>query len=229
MGTLANSLFQSLLGWIRALSAQIWMTFTSPDSSTLLSWIGEHWKGLTVALCAAGLILDLVIYLFRWQPYRAWRSFFRRLRASRGGESDGEEEMPEEEVSEALLSPAVASMRMSSGPRSGFGESEPGEELPEAIPEVQPEAEAEKPEEPEEPLEKTPEEEAMAGTTAVFAQAILPRRRRRVTRLFAEGDENEIATPDQLIDQYTAYHRPVYPRSWHAEEADPEEEPGRNS
>ena len=226
MGTLANSLFQSLLGWIRALSAQIWMTFTSPDSSTLLSWIGEHWKGLTVALCAAGLILDLVIYLFRWQPYRAWRSFFRRLRASRDGESDGDEEVPGEEVSEALLSPAVASMRMNSGPRSGFGEPEAVEESPEEIPEAQPEAEAE---EPEDLSEKTPEEEAMAGTTAVFAQAILPRRRRRVTRLFAEGDEKEIATPDQLIDQYTAYHRPVYPRSWHAEEADPEEEPGRSS
>ena len=70
MGTLANSLFRALLGWIRTLSAEIWNTFSSPEGTTLLSWLGAHWKGLAVLMCLAGLAVDLIVYLFRWQPYR---------------------------------------------------------------------------------------------------------------------------------------------------------------
>ena len=82
MGTLANSLFLALLGWIRTLSAEIWNTLFSPGRTTLLSWLGEHWKGLALALCAAGLTVDLIVYLFRWQPYRVWMSRRRGKRES---------------------------------------------------------------------------------------------------------------------------------------------------
>jgi hypothetical protein len=30
-------------------------------------------------ICGAGLLIDLVVHLFRWRPYRVWLSFFRRL------------------------------------------------------------------------------------------------------------------------------------------------------
>ena len=89
MGTLANSLFRALLGWIRTLSAEIWNTFSSPEGTTLLSWLGAHWKGLAVLMCLAGLAVDLVVYLFRWQPYRVWQSR-RRRRLEENNVSAGE-------------------------------------------------------------------------------------------------------------------------------------------
>lgn len=89
MGTLANSLFRALLGWIRTLSAEIWNTFSSPEGTTLLSWLGAHWKGLAVLMCLAGLAVDLIVYLFRWQPYRVWQSR-RRRRLEENNVSAGE-------------------------------------------------------------------------------------------------------------------------------------------
>ena len=74
MGTLANSVFQALMGWIRAVALEIWNTFSSPEGTTLMGWVGAHWKGLAFGMCVLGLTVDLIVYLFRWQPYRVWRS-----------------------------------------------------------------------------------------------------------------------------------------------------------
>ena len=104
MGTLANSLFQILLGWTRTLSAEIWNTFSSPDGTTLLSWLGEHWKGLALLMCAAGLAVDLIVYLFRWQPYRVWRSRHRGSREDDDENADTEE-MPFEPGTEEIPEP----------------------------------------------------------------------------------------------------------------------------
>lgn len=98
MGTLANSLFQALMGWVRMLSAEIWNTVFSPDRTTLAAWIGQHWKALALVLCAAGLALDLTVYLFRWQPYRVWRS---RRRKGKRGRSESPETSEEPEESDA--------------------------------------------------------------------------------------------------------------------------------
>ncbi len=93
MGTLANSLFRVAMGWIRTLSQEIWNTASGADSETLISWIGTHWKMLALILCIAGLAVDLTVYLFRWQPYRVWRSFFtRRKRRKEEAEEEPEEE-----------------------------------------------------------------------------------------------------------------------------------------
>ena len=97
MGTLANSLFRVTMGWIRTLSQEIWNTVSRADSETLISWIGTHWKMLALILCIAGLTVDLIVYLFRWQPYRVWRSFF--MRRKRRKEEEAEEE-PEEDLRE---------------------------------------------------------------------------------------------------------------------------------
>lgn len=78
MGTLTNSVFQALMGWIRAVALEIWNTLSSPEGTTLMGWVGTHWKELAAGLCAAGMIIDLMVYLFRWQPYRVWRSRRRR-------------------------------------------------------------------------------------------------------------------------------------------------------
>ena len=74
MGTLANSFFQIFLSWIRILCAEIWNTVSSEDGSALATWIGKNWLAAAVFLCVTGVAVDLIVYLFRWQPYRIWRS-----------------------------------------------------------------------------------------------------------------------------------------------------------
>ena len=93
MGTLANSIFQALMGWIRAEALEIWNTCSSPKGTTLMGWVGAHWKGLAVGLCAVGVTVDMIVYLFRWQPYRVWRS----QRRCRGQQTEAyrREERPE--------------------------------------------------------------------------------------------------------------------------------------
>lgn len=238
MGALAKSAFLTMMGWIRSLSSEIWRTFTSPDGETTLRWIGANWKIIAVILCAAGLAADLIIYLIRWQPYRVWSSFFRRIRHRREEEpeetdessgeayADGESPMiaatPEERTFPAAK-PADSSLYRApaGGNRRYFREPQDEEEfypVTEAGQEEFPEPETEA---GPGPVRSRPEPE---GTTEAFEQAILPRRRRRVARLFSDPEEEAAARPEDLIDRYAAYRRPVYPRSWKMDEGDREED-----
>ncbi len=229
MGTLANSVFQLALGWIRALSVEIWNTASAPEGTTLIGWIGDHWLPVAAILCGAGLVIDLTVYLFRWQPYRVWASFFRRMR--RGGE---EEEAPDAEEEKYAYS----------GRKYGRQEEESAGAIPSrksydgsGISRGRSLREDWEEERNSEPEEDDPEEEygeeayegpkrglswhrtEPEGTTAAFEQAIRPVRRRRVTRLFSEKGEEDTASPDELIDRYAAYRRPVYPRNWKRNDA----------
>lgn len=79
MGSFANTVFSLLLGWVRSAVASLWAMMSS-EGSGALAWLGEHWLGLTAALCILGTVVDVVVYLIRWRPYKVWASFFRRLR-----------------------------------------------------------------------------------------------------------------------------------------------------
>ena len=79
MGSFANSMFSVLLGWVRGTVNWLWGLFSSEESGGLTAWLGEHWLGLAAALCVAGMLADLVVYMVRWRPYKVWASFFRRL------------------------------------------------------------------------------------------------------------------------------------------------------
>ncbi len=300
MGTLANSVFQGMLGWIQRLIAELWNSTTSPESATLTQWIGKNWKILAGGLCILGLVADLVIYLIRWQPYRVWRSFLHGGKARRISETSVEEpdisglsrdwresaeRLPPESAGPDRTEPEASGTEepdrqndrndawfaaekirpeTESGPyettpqygdedrqtggclqgrRSLKMVSDPGEDMLEGarnlgegrkpIPAgLQETADKESlpipPESGMNPAVFAPQRSAERkdsvrdrnepqGTTAAFDQALRPRRRRSVARLFQDGQEEAIA-PNQLIDQYAAYRRPVYPRSWKAEE-----------
>lgn len=75
MGQFANTLFQLLLGWVQNAVSSLWSMIVSPDSNGGLRWLLEHWLGLLLLLCIAGALIDFVVYLLRWQPYRVWRAF----------------------------------------------------------------------------------------------------------------------------------------------------------
>ena len=74
MGQFANALFRGLLGWVQAVVSGLWRLITSSDTSAWLRWMLDNWLPLLLLLCAAGLVLDLLVYFLRWQPYRIWRN-----------------------------------------------------------------------------------------------------------------------------------------------------------
>lgn len=91
MGTLADSLFTVLMSWVRALVNALWALF-SADHTTVLEFLGKHWLMIAVVLIAAGLVIDWIIWLLRWQPYHLWAQRARRLLRIESGEDEEEEE-----------------------------------------------------------------------------------------------------------------------------------------
>lgn len=88
MGSFANSVFSILLGWVRGAVLWLWNTATSQESSALMQWIANNWLTLTIILCIAGMVIDFVVHMFRWQPYKVWASFFRRIFGKKVQEDD---------------------------------------------------------------------------------------------------------------------------------------------
>ena len=78
MGTLADSLFNLLMGWVRALVNAIWALFTT-DHTNLLEFLGKNWVLIVVVILAAGLAIDWLVWLIRWQPYHLWARRARRF------------------------------------------------------------------------------------------------------------------------------------------------------
>ena len=79
MGSFANALFSVLLGWIQGTVSWLWNLIASADAGAWMNWVMNNWLPLLVLLCVAGLAVDLLVYLVRWQPYRVWRSFLSRM------------------------------------------------------------------------------------------------------------------------------------------------------
>lgn len=95
MGSFANTLFSALLGWFQGAVAWLWRLIASADAGAWMTWVLDNWLALLILLCLAGLAVDGVVYLLRWQPYRVWRSFLGRFSAD---EEDAEEGQDEPEI-----------------------------------------------------------------------------------------------------------------------------------
>ena len=78
MGTFADSLFTVLMSWVRALVSGIWALFTS-DHTTVLEFFGKNWLAIAAVIIVAGLVIDWIIWLLRWQPYHLWAQKARRV------------------------------------------------------------------------------------------------------------------------------------------------------
>ena len=97
MGLLANTLFSVLLGWVQTAASWLWSIITNTDVSAWLRWVLDHWLALVVLLCLAGLAVDFIVYLLRWQPYRVWRRFLQ------GKKKQDEQEIQETESAQPVF------------------------------------------------------------------------------------------------------------------------------
>ncbi len=90
MGQFANTLFSALLGWVQTAASWLWSLATNTGANGWMHWVLDNWLALLLWLCIAGLAIDFIVYLVRWQPYRMWGRFLRRKERM-------EEEIPEED------------------------------------------------------------------------------------------------------------------------------------
>ncbi len=79
MGQFAGTLFSLLLGWVQTAVSWLWNLATNADVHAWLRWLLDNWLALVVLLCIGGVLVDFLVYLIRWQPYRVWRSFLGKL------------------------------------------------------------------------------------------------------------------------------------------------------
>ncbi len=78
MGTLADSLFNVLMGWVRALVNSIWALFDT-EHTTVLEFLGKNWLAIAAIIIAVGLVMDWLVWLIRWRPYHRAAQRVRRM------------------------------------------------------------------------------------------------------------------------------------------------------
>ena len=206
MGSFANTVFSILLGWMQGLISAIWSAFTGKEGKSFFQFIGNNWIKIAVILCAVGAIVDFSVYFFRWQPYKVWRSFWRRLKNKGETPVEARNEPQEEwkndgadEPEERELSPRRQAEPDTDDDLSRWIVSE--KEMPEAEPEA---------------------EITKAGYTVPLDSPYRKpgsrpgRRRLRVNLLGDADEEGEIHyyAPRPIVDHREAYHAPVYPEGW---------------
>ncbi len=73
-------MFSALLGWIQGAVREMWSLVEGGNASSAMQWVLDHWGLLLAGISLAGVTIDLVVYLLRWQPWRVWRSFLAGFR-----------------------------------------------------------------------------------------------------------------------------------------------------
>ena len=127
-----TSALSAMLGWVRGLASSVWQIISGENTGSLLRYIAEHWKGILLILCIVGVAADFVVYLLRWQPYKVWSSFLRRLKE--GKKQPGADAMPTEDQQALLTGPdepqplLALPERIRRRRRAYFPENEPAED-----------------------------------------------------------------------------------------------------
>lgn len=121
MGQFASTLFSMLLGWVQTAASWLWSLTSSTEVNKGLQLMLDNWLLLVIILCIGGLLVDFVVYLIRWQPYRVWRRFFARLSGRAGDEPD----IPEQPVMQRKWIFADGSTEVEDVPLDGTNVHEP--------------------------------------------------------------------------------------------------------
>ena len=229
MGSFANTVFSILLGWLQGLIAMIWSAMTSKGGDSFLQFIAHNWVFIVLLLCVIGAAADFVVYLFRWEPYKVWRTFWNRKR-NRKSAGETPENGADEMIPEETYAPDVKEAYGQETYETKYEEA--GEEEPEEIPEEKDDLYRWRDREPKETEPVIPAEVTKAGYTVPAdspyrrpedREEARNRRRRRIRiNLLGDSDEEDYhyLTPEPIVDKKDAYYAPVYPKNWNGGEAD---------
>lgn len=81
MTNFSRSLANILFGWVSGVISKIWAMISTDSGTALIPWVGKKWILIVAALCLLGLVIDLIVYAFRWRPHKVWFSAFNRLKS----------------------------------------------------------------------------------------------------------------------------------------------------
>ncbi len=108
-----------MLSWMRWLTSWFWNIVNSGGmSGGFLVWFSDNWKSLTVFLIVVGLVVDWLVWLFRWRPYWLWlrkrQIIYEEVPVHKKARPRPEEEyaddLPEEDFSDAASAPCEDSI-----------------------------------------------------------------------------------------------------------------------
>ena len=242
MGSFANSLFKIMLGWLQTAVSAVWSAITSENGNLIFNWIGRHWILLAGILCAIGLITDLCVYIFRWKPYKVWKSFFTGNKEAdlRQPDTDlksvGSQKSKVEDSGQInrLSAGSAVPVRNDIREESDLSRWETGdandadresvliEEKPATITNagyiVPADSPYRRPAEEMIQIEEPSKNTYLQGIEKKEPTPVIPRRRKRinVSELFTDPEEElrQFDAPQHVIDSRKAYRDPVYPRGW---------------
>ena len=225
MGNFANTLFSVLLGWVQSAVAWLWKIIGADGAEGLMGWVLDNWLALVVILCILGLAVDFVVYLFRWQPYRVWRSNKKQRKPSPEPEAEAGEEALQWVYADGAVQPEAAPQP---GPESmqwvyASGSTAPVNAPP---PAAEPQqwvyadgSTAPAPQSAADPQQwgwaggsvpQTANAPLQAPPTPAPVQRVIPARRRR------SQDPGAAYRPNGTIEPQPGYNAPYYPPQWHA-------------
>ena len=75
----ANSIVNIMLGWLKGFANWVLKLFDLAGSGGVspLAWLSDNWLKLLIIFIIVGVIIDWLVWMFRWRPYWVW---FRRKR-----------------------------------------------------------------------------------------------------------------------------------------------------
>gem|GEM_PF-2679339 len=65
---------------MRALTDAIWRLVESPGPNSIFAGFGTGWLLIALVLIVAGIVIDWVVWMIRWQPYHVWATRLRAIR-----------------------------------------------------------------------------------------------------------------------------------------------------
>lgn len=106
MNGFVNTLLSVALSWIRALISHLWSLLNSEDGGLFFQFFSAHWLMIVISLCVVCMLVDLIVYFFRWRPDYVWATKWRRLRRKRPDRAvEPEENMQPQEAFSAYQPP----------------------------------------------------------------------------------------------------------------------------
>lgn len=95
MLALASEFLKIMLGWVQNVAYTVYAAIATGRVTGVLGFVSHHWVTLLIVFSVLGVVIDFLVYLFRWRPYLVWKSFYRRLRYGKTRPVSFPQPMPE--------------------------------------------------------------------------------------------------------------------------------------
>ena len=70
----STAVMNLMLGWLKGVANWILGLFDLAGTSAFspLKWLSDNWQMLLIVLLAAGIVIDVLVWLLRWRPHWVW-------------------------------------------------------------------------------------------------------------------------------------------------------------